>query len=170
MSESVEDLTERLAMIQREREALRVEERGINESIDSLLMKQRPTFPTEHHKTGIIEAARRIKYGIQSNSHHGDPCAPEGEGDDEYFRTNRAKHSYDVTCELRSRPDYHFGRIAINHRSPFSKTRTGSKVWGFTDYEIDVLLSLIKAEGVTIVDHWHHDQGISVLVRTPETT
>lgn len=122
---------------------LRRHQRELQEQANTYLLKERPTYPTQQQRDGIKLAAVKVLAGEPASSHHGDAVA---EGNNW------------VTVD--GRPGV--GRLSIQHGAPYDARHTGGKLWHFTDEEITELIALVEAEGLTVTDHWQHDNGVSI--------
>lgn len=142
--EAVKFLEGELRALDTQRVALAETETRLRGQIDDINIDERPEFPTHAQIYGIHAAAQAIKDQIKPSSHHGDPVGPES---DQY-----------VVCV-----DGERGFISVRHGSPYSRRRTGGKLWDFTDTEVAVLHERIRAEGLVVVSDWRHDSGISVI-------
>ena len=148
-----ERLRGQIRRLDTEVQRLREEEAFIRQQIDEIVLKSRPIYPTEGHRTGIVEAVRRIRAREVPSSHHGDSCAPSSKVpyDGQTFDT-----AYDVVANGKR------GFLSVEHRAPFSASRMGSRLWSFTDEEVAEILALVEAEGLAVTNHWSHDRGLSV--------
>ena len=127
---------------------LRARAQGLRREADRLFLQARPTFPTPEHVEGIAAAVALILGGAVAESHHGDPCAP-------------GPNKYAVTWQDVAR------RISVRHGSGLTSTRDGHRLWRFSPGEIEALLAVVREAGAEPVDHWSHDEGVSILIRRP---
>jgi hypothetical protein len=135
-------LIARIRTIEEKRRALQSEARQAEQLIDEIRRAARPTFPTDEHRAGLTEATRRMREGIKPTSHLGDPTP-----------------TYAVVV------DGHRGWLNIRDGAPYAATGQGSKLWEFTDAEIDEFLGILVGHGWSISDWWRADGGVSITVR-----
>lgn len=133
-----EELAEHYRQLDAQVVKIRSEQSGISQKIDALNLEERPSYPTDEQRAGITEAARRIKAQEKASSHLGDPTPT-------YAVVVRGPENW----------------LSIRHDAPY-KHRSGSKLWGFSEAEIQTLLDLVMDEGLVVTGHWAHDDGISV--------
>ena len=124
-------------------------QRRLSETIDAKRLLERPNYPTEAQRAGITEAVRRFKDEETANTHHGDPCGPQDE-------------PYAVVYA----PQLNVGWMHIRDGAPFRFEADGSKLWTFTDAEVEQLLDFIYDQGVFPYEAWRSDGGLSVRIRT----
>lgn len=140
--EEIDALCRELAALDETRLRVARRERQINEQIDRIRLAGRPTYPTPEQEVGLRAAAYAVKRGDVPTSHLGDPAII---GD------------YSVTVAGNR------GAIYLNVNAWYSKARAGARLWALTEEEINRTLDLIRAEGLTVTDHWTHDHGLSVV-------
>lgn len=120
--------------------------REIEEEVDRIHMAARPELPTPNQRIGIRNALAAIWAGIKPDDHLGDPCAP---GD----------YKWAVTVDGRR------GWLCVKHLSPYSQRNRGGHLWQITEDELDDIKQMIDTNGFEVVEHWMHDQGVSIIVR-----
>lgn len=153
-TERLQALTREARLVEDERTRLAAREHSIQQAIDDLRTRCRPTFPTAEHVEQAEEAMRRINGRVKPRSHHGDPAIP----------------GFDPTTRKAPWPPYSVtvdgarGFLCFMHGAPFSARRKGYKLWSFTDDEVQALLGLLRDRGYVVTSHWKHDTGISVTV------
>lgn len=119
--------------------ALHAEDRSVREQLVALQLLERPQYPTQVQRDGIVEAVRRIKAGVTPKSHHGDPTP-----------------TYEVTAgELHG-----YGWLTVRHGAPYGAS--GEKLWHFTDDEIESILELVRAEDIGVSDWWRANDCVSI--------
>lgn len=121
-------------------------QRDVEARMDAHNLALQPSFPTPEHIAGLTEAARRIHADIKPKSHPGDSC-------------NTPEYPAAVVV------DGERGWINVRHGSPFSQRRTSSHLWTFTDEDVFNFGTILDGLGLEVVDHWHSDGGVSIMVR-----
>lgn len=119
--------------------------RRIRERADVVALRDRPTYPTANQREQIPAAVALALSGRKPSSHRGDRVDGVDWPDSEVVWTQRW--------------------LSIHHRAPFSGRRTGGKLWSFTEDDVAALLALVREAGGDPVDHWTHDNGLSVRIR-----
>lgn len=137
------DINDLLATIQESQQHLRAVERRLREHGDAIAIAARPTYPTGEQIAGIEEAARRIRAGETPESHHGVGVGPVGS-------------PYIVTVHGVS------GWLRVKVGAPYRLTRQGERLWDFTDEEVEAILDVVRAQGLTVDHHWRADNGLSI--------
>lgn len=122
--------------------ALHKRQREISSEIDRINLANRPTYPTEAQRDGIVEAVRKISEGQKSSSHHGDPAVK----DDRSVLVDGAR------CWL-----------SVNHGAPY-RHRGPGKLWAYTDEEVSTIIHLVADCGWKPLDWWRHENGVSLVV------
>ncbi len=125
-------------------EALRRHHRDFGHRIDAMRVEARPVFPTADQLKGIDVALDRIERGVKPKSHHGEHT------------------SYPVTV------DGARGWLSVNDLAPYSMNR-GGKLWGFTDDEVEVFLTIFRDLGWVVEKSWRHVSGLSIVIRPAGT-
>lgn len=135
----IEELrAENARLDQRVREAL-ARQREINQRIDELALTLKPEIPTQAQRDGLAEAVRRIRAGEKPSTHHGDPTP-----------------TYDVLV------DGSRGWLHVRHGAPYAATRTGHRLWQFTDTDVEALIAVLVDLGMIVTDWWISDGGVSI--------
>lgn len=121
--------------------------RETRQAIDGMRLKSKPGYPLPEHVMGIDEAVERVRQKVVASSHLGDPCAP-------------TTMPYAVVA-VGNR-----GFVSVRHGAPYSMTLRGSKLWRFTDDDVEAIRKLLTDFGATITDDWRtHDEGHSFIIR-----
>lgn len=152
---SIQDLLDRHQACERGITELRRSQVALEERIDAQRLEDRPTYPTEAQRAGLLVALERVKAGEEPSSHHGDPCCPDVTVD---YDGGKYSASYDVVV------DGARGWLSVNHRAPYSKRRMGSRLWDFTDEELEAIFAIVREGGHEVLSHWRHDHGVSITV------
>lgn len=143
------DLVKRAAKLEAFGHRILARSRELLVEADDLRRVVRPILPTVDQLEGIEVAVERIHSGAKSESHLGDACAP---GPNAYAVKWSDSHSRGGSgC-----------RISVAHLSPMD--HRGGRLWRFTDPELESILATIRGAGGVILDHWTHDEGVSVIV------
>lgn len=149
-AESADTLLSRADALEQQAYALQRQARDLRREADQVRLEhERPSsFPTSSQRIGIDAAIDRWRDGYKPESRHGDPMGPPS-------------HPYAVTLgEVRGA-----GWLSIRHGSPIAAAGGGGRLWRFTDADVQEILDVIAAHGVAILDHWTHDQGVSVRIK-----
>lgn len=136
------DILARIAAAKAAAEEARLALRAAEKELDALRLAARPTYPLEAHRTGITEAARRIRERVPCQSHHGEPCP------------GRAVRVHGVS-----------GWIGVWSDAPYAANGGGRRLWDFSDDDAQALCTLIEAEGLVVVNWWRHEAGLSFTTR-----
>lgn len=141
------DLVRRAAKLEAYAQRVRIRAHELLVEADDLRRLVRPILPTLDQLEGIPIAVEHIHAGRESESHLGDPCAP-------------GPNPYAVTWADTSDA----GRIGVRHLSPLGSATNGGRLWRFTDAEVESILATVRGSGGVILDHWTHDEGLSVRI------
>ena len=136
--------------IEAKRSELNATERRIRADVDAMRLEAKPTYPLPEHITGLDEAVERVKRKVHASCHLGDPCGPD---------TNH----YCVVA------DGARGFVSVRHLAPYTARRSGSKLWDFTEADIEAFKGLLRDLGAThFISDWPHDEGHSFIIKTGE--
>jgi hypothetical protein len=142
-TEEIKDLGSRARDIDSAISVLRRTLAEVETQIGEARIALRPTFPTERQRELLGYAARNIKDGTKSKSHLGDPAL---DGD------------YTVVV------DGARGWISVRDLAP-TNPRNGYRCWEFTEADVAAFAAILVEEGLDMVDHWFHQDGVSIVVR-----
>lgn len=137
-----------LEQIEVERATLARQERVVRQQIDEIVRLRRPTYPTPDQREAITAAADIIRKQQKPESRHGDSPLPG--------------RSVGVLVDGKNR------WMSVEHRAPYAKANRSAYLWSFTDEEIESILDAVRAEGLTVVEHWGHGKGISIRTAPPQ--
>ena len=116
------------------------------QAIDARRLELRPAYPTFEQAVGIIEAVRRYKAGEKSSTHHGDPTGPE-----------------EWPGAVKYAPHGEVGWMHVASGAPVRVYhQQGTRLWSFTEGDIEFILQFVQGQGVTVIDHWRTDGGLSL--------
>lgn len=129
--------------------AFRAEERALIAEYDALLRTRRPSYPTPEHRSGLVAIASMIHADVPYGSHLGYPTPTD----------------HDDTLALPSGLNFESrtGRINIYAQAPRHAAGL-SRLWDFSEEEIDNFRAFISTLGLRVQSEWTHDDGVAFVV------
>lgn len=116
----------------------------------SLVLEQRPSYPTHDQQRGIELIAAMIRRGEVYGDHLGH--ASIGEENHELTKL--------VGINYSSIPK----RINFHARAPYIPDSAGVRMWEVEPSEIEKFRELIHNQGLSVLDEWQHDDGYGFIV------
>ena len=145
----IEALRARIERLADESDRLSREAHLLTGQMCDLIEQAKPTYPTDGHRYGIVEAARRIRAGERAKNVHGHPCGPD---DDPYCVKVAPSDSRSIGGP----------GSWLNVKSDGNNYHR--TLWRFGASDVEALIGLLLDEGFEVVKHWACDGGHSFVV------
>jgi len=146
MNERISTLEDELKHAKADRATANERVYRLEKAIDLLMLTTKPNYPTGDQIKGLWLAVEEVKENRIPKSHQHNPG---GEGSP-------------VSVDGRR------GFIIVAHNAPFSESRRGHRLWGFSDADIKLFIDMLEGWGHKVYDHWTHDIGVSFILK-PES-
>lgn len=133
--------------------AFRIREKELCAKYDELMLSRRPAYPTAEHLQSMDRVAQMLEEGTSYGDHLGYATKADVAAGNDLPRG--------ITFTSAAR------RINFCSLSPY-QTGKGSRLWTFTDSEVETFIAELAARGILVVSHWVHDDGAAVVVSPPD--